>query len=319
MLVEISSILATGHEAGVVAQGETREETEKRLSSMLMRGDPIIAIDNCELPLEGALLNQALTQQQVELRILCLSKTVTAQTNAVLTATGNNLIAKGDLTRREVVGRLDPKVERPELRSFDYDPIKDAKQHRGELVVAALTILRAYHNAGRPGCPSPLQSFTQWSDTVRGALIWLGQGDPVATMGRLRATDPTIGNLRTFLTAWREQFRDQSITSAAVVAKAEETITFPAPGNDDARIRRCAHPLLRDALLMVAGKSGKIDIRLLGAPWLGKSADRVIDLSDNGAGDFFALETAGLLHGNRQWKVVKKSDERGKQVVTAGS
>ncbi len=74
-------------------------------------------------------------------------------------------------------------------------------------MVAVLTILKAYHVAGRPNRPSPpLQSFIHWSDTVRGALLWLGQGDPVNTMQRLRATDPTIGNLRAFLTAWRDQF-----------------------------------------------------------------------------------------------------------------
>ena len=63
MLVDITSILATGHEAGVIAQGENREEAKKRLSSTLMRGSPIIAMDNCKLPLEVVLLNPSLTQQ----------------------------------------------------------------------------------------------------------------------------------------------------------------------------------------------------------------------------------------------------------------
>ena len=149
MLVDIASILATGHEAGVTAYGDP-EEGEKRLSSILMRGDPIIALDNCEAPLEGVLLNQVLTQHQVELRILGQSKMVSAQTKAMPTATGNGLIVKGDLIRRSVVGRLDPKCEQPELRAFDYDPIADAKANRGEIVAAALTMLRAYHVAGRP-------------------------------------------------------------------------------------------------------------------------------------------------------------------------
>jgi hypothetical protein len=39
-LVDIASILATGHEAGVTPQGETREEAEKRFSTLLLRGDP---------------------------------------------------------------------------------------------------------------------------------------------------------------------------------------------------------------------------------------------------------------------------------------
>ena len=137
-LVDIASILATGHEAGVTAQGETREEAEKRLSTLLMRGDPIIALDNCEGPLEGVVFNQALTQQWANLRILGQSKAVRVRCAALFTATGNNLVIKGDLTRRAVVCRLDPKVERPELRQYAYDPIADAKENRGELVAAAL-------------------------------------------------------------------------------------------------------------------------------------------------------------------------------------
>ena len=305
-IVDIASILATGHEAGVVSLGKNQEEAEKRLSSMLMRGDPLIAVDNLDQPLEGPLLNQALTQQQVELRILGLSKMIVARTSALITATGNNLVVKGDMTRRAVVGRLDPKVERPELRSFDYDPIADAKENRGELVVAALTVLRAYHAAGRPNRPSPpLQSFTDWSNTVRGALIWLGQGDPVGTMRRLRATDPTTSNLKAVLTVWRDHFRDEATSSAAVVAKAEETITFEKAVGSEDRIRRHAHPSLREALLMVAGKGGRIDTRTLGN-WLGKSTDRVIDLGENGATDFAALEGAPLLDGARRWRVVQK-------------
>ena len=306
-LVDIASILATGHEAGVVSLGKNQEEAQKVLSSMLMRGDPLIAIDNLDQPLEGALLNQALTQTQVELRVLGLSKMVTARTTALMTATGNNLIVLGDATRRGVVGRLDPKVERPELRSFTYDPIADAKENRGELVVAVLTILKAYHSAGRPNPPTPLQSFTAWSNTVRGALLWLGQGDPVNTMRRLRSTDPTITNLRAFLTAWREQFRDKATTSAAAIARAEELAApFPMNGRLD---ERHAHPLFRAALLQVAGRGGRIDVRALGA-YLGKSADRVIDIGTDSKRDLVALEGGSLLHGNRRWRVVSKGGQQ---------
>ena len=190
-LVDIASILATGHEAGVIAQGETREEAEKRLSTLLMRGDLIIAIDNCEGPLEGVVFNQALTQQG-SICASSASRKASGRGEALITATGNNLIIKGDLTRRSVVCRLDPKVERPELRQYAYDPIADAKDNRGELVVAVLTILRAYHVAGRPNRPPRLQSFEIWSDTVRGALMWLGAGDPAGTMNRLRRADPVL-------------------------------------------------------------------------------------------------------------------------------
>ena len=41
LVVDIASILATGHEAPVIAQGKKAEEFEKRLSTALMRGDAI--------------------------------------------------------------------------------------------------------------------------------------------------------------------------------------------------------------------------------------------------------------------------------------
>jgi hypothetical protein len=206
MLVDIASILATRHEAGVAALNGNLEETHKHLSALLMRGDQIIALDNCEHPLEGVLLNQTLTQTRLELRILGESKLVTARCASVVAATGNNLVVKGDMTRRALVGKLDPKVARPELREFDYDPIDDAKTNRCELVTAALTVLRAYHVAGRPNRVPPLDSFREWSKTVREPLLWLNAGDPVKTMERTRKTDPVLRSLRGVMRAWFEAF-----------------------------------------------------------------------------------------------------------------
>jgi hypothetical protein len=285
-LVDIASILATGHEAGVTAQGEDREEAEKRLSTLLMRGDPLIAIDNCEWPLEGVLINQALTQNRVELRILGLSKAVSVRCAALLTATGNNLVVKGDLTRRSVIGKLDPKVERPELRQYEYDPIADAKDNRGELVAAALTILRAYHVAGRPNRPPRLQSFEQWSDTVRSALMWLGAGDPVGTMDRIRKGDPVLASLTAVMHAWFAAFRLEPTTARKAIDAAE------------------GRPELKDALMAVAGRGGKIDARALGN-WLAHhAADRVVTLSDDLLQQPVAMTSSGEKQGVQQWRLV---------------
>ena len=86
---------------------------------------------------------------------------------------------RGDLTRRTLRCRIDAKVEQPENRVFSNDPVEEARKARPALVVAALTILRAYHVAGRPQKPNPLGSFEAWSDLVRGALMWLGAADRV--------------------------------------------------------------------------------------------------------------------------------------------
>ena len=73
---------------------------------------------------------------------------------------------------------------------------------------------------------------------------------------------------------------------------------------------RYAHPLFRAALLQVAGRNGRIDVRFLGN-YLGKSADRVIDIGVDGKPDLVALEAGPTLHGTRRWRVVSKGGQHG--------
>ncbi|SNX73173.1 uncharacterized protein DUF2190 [Cereibacter ovatus] len=69
MLVDIASMIATARPAPVIAQGKTEEEMEKRLGAALIAGDVLIAIDNCEEPLGGELICQAMTQTSLKVRI----------------------------------------------------------------------------------------------------------------------------------------------------------------------------------------------------------------------------------------------------------
>lgn len=70
-IVEIASTIATGDICAVAAQASTSEETEKRLSSLIIRGAPIISLDNADRDIEDLpLLCQMLTQGRVSLRFL---------------------------------------------------------------------------------------------------------------------------------------------------------------------------------------------------------------------------------------------------------
>lgn len=51
LLAETISVIATGHRPAMMSQGMNAEEDQKRLSSVLMAGDPIIVMDNCERPI----------------------------------------------------------------------------------------------------------------------------------------------------------------------------------------------------------------------------------------------------------------------------
>jgi hypothetical protein len=283
-IVDIACILATGECAITFAQGETLEEFEKRLSVQLMMGRQIIVPDNCTHNLEGNLINQATTQLRVDLRILGQSKSIVAHCAAVIAPTGNNIRVVDDLTRRALISRLDPGVDRPELRQFDYDPIADARENRGELVAAALTLLKAYWAAGRPGRPPRLQSFEDWSDTVRGAIIWIGMADPVDTQERLRENDPKLEKLIRTATVWREAFGLCETTVAEAVEKASEQRRVGEYGNE--KFERI-NPDLFDALMAIGRRGSAINPEAVGR-YLSSEAERVVRLESGELGPVFS-------------------------------
>ena len=300
MLVDLVSLIATGREAGVIAQGKTEEELEKRLGALLLAGDQVIAVDNCEAPLGGEFLCSLLTQQVVRPRILGRSEAPEMPAHALVTATGNNLVLVGDLTRRSVLCRLDAQQERPELRQFDTNPLDVVKADRGRYLIAALTVLRAYHIAGRPEPPPKLGSFEVWSDWVRGALIWLGQADPTDTMVEARDADPQRNALVNIVEQWRSVLGDKTYSVAQVIRRALQPAS-PAELPSAELRQDLAYPDFYEALLAVAGESGTVSSRRLGK-WLAANQDRVVQGR--------RILKRGLISGIQQWQLEAADEGR---------
>jgi hypothetical protein len=292
-------VIATGREAGVISQGKTEEELEKRLGALLLAGDQVIAIDNCEAPLGGEFLCSILTQRVVRARILGRSEAPELPAGACVTATGNNLVLVGDMTRRTVLCRLDPRHERPELRRFASNPLQAAKADRGRLLTAALTVLRAYHVAGRPGQPTPLGSFEVWSGWVRGALLWLGHADPVETMEEARALDPKLDALTAVVTQWRAVIGGAAVSARELSDKAVQQRTALDARSITPPKLEFVHPDFREALLAVAGEGGVVNTRRLGK-WLAAHQDRLI----SGA----RIVRHGLSCGVMHWRLEQIGD-----------
>jgi len=116
-------------------------------------------------------------------------------TNVTWTATGNNLSFRSDLTSRALLCRIDSGKEKPEERDFD---IKDLPtylhENRVQLVTAALTILKAFHCAKKPGTPDlkPWGGFIHWSDNIRAAVVWAGCADPCHTREAIESDDEDL-------------------------------------------------------------------------------------------------------------------------------
>lgn len=288
MLVDLASLIATGRPAPVIAQGKSQEEMEKRLGAALIAGDILIAIDNCEEPLGGELLCQTMTQTSLKVRILGTSINAEVPSNAALFATGNNLTFEGDMTRRALRATLDAGVERPELRAFDRDPLAMVMAGRGDYVSAGLTVLRAFHIAGRPQQRAPLGSFTDWSRWIRDTLIWLGEADPCDTMEELRGADPKLEALTSILEGWREVIGMQPANVRDVIERATEQ-RQQLYGRAE-----FVHPEFREALLRVAGEGGAINGRRLGK-WIGSHQNRIVG--------GLRLINAGVSAGHTRWQL----------------
>jgi RepB DNA-primase from phage plasmid len=194
------AMIATGRAPAVMSQGANEEEDEKRYFAALLKGDRTLLIDNISRPISGDALCTILTEPIWQSRVLRESRIVTVPTSTLILATGNNLVFEGDMITRSLICRIDSKMEHPEKRRFDIDLKSEVPKRRPQLVTAGLTILRAFVVAGRPGLNKiePFGRFEDWSNLVRGALIWLGLQDPCETRTSIQRGDSereAFGNL----------------------------------------------------------------------------------------------------------------------------
>lgn len=264
-LARLLGVLATGDDPAVLAPPggrEPDEETRKLLYTALLEGRRVVLLDNVNAPLGGAALDAFLTSSVFSGRTLGKSEMTALPNRALFLATGNNLRLLGDTCRRVLTARVDPQVETPWARTFDFDPVDWVAAERPAFVVAALTILRAAHLALGPG-RGQFGSFETWDVLVRRAVGWVADqalgtglptfGDPLGTVERAFAHDPETGKLSALMDAWDEAFGDIPTTTAKVIKVAMGT---GFQGEEPSA--------LRDAIEEIAAQGSTINRRVLG-------------------------------------------------------
>jgi len=271
-LSELFGLLATGRKPAFFTAGNTPEEFEKRLDTMLLTGDQVAVLDNLDRPLKSDALCSATTQETKEVRVLGESRKVHCQTNTALVLTGNNLVLLGDLQRRTLLIRLDAGCERPEERVFDRDAIADTRARRVALLHAALTIPLAYFAAGRPDQRvKPSGSFEDWDALIRRPLIWAGMPDPLEAAEPMREEDLQLLGMRALYSAWFALWGDSPMSPAQVIEHARDTGSHYAP------VLSGPSADLAEALRGVLGEgTGKMSSQSLGyrlAAWQGRILD----------------------------------------------
>jgi hypothetical protein len=216
LLVRAISAIAFGVEPHAFTMGRDVAELDKRLASALMEAAPVLFLDNVNATsLRSDLLASVLSEPNVEVRLLGVSRMVRLNPSAFVAVTGNGLRLSEDLTRRFITCELDAETEDPEGRQFAPGFLDAIKSHRVELLTAALTIWRwgrltdSTLTRGRP-----LGSFETWSRWVRDPLLTLGCADPVQGIARSKTRDPERARVAAIFVEWWTRHADRPMPVA---------------------------------------------------------------------------------------------------------
>ena len=214
-LQEMAARIVHGTEPAMRPWVADEDEIRKSLYACLMAGDRSIWFDNVPdgIKVRSSVLEAFLTSAVWKDRKLGESVTSAIPNKTVLVASGNNMTPVSALARRSIVVRLDANTEHLRERVFKIvNPRRHIMEHRAQLLVDALTIIRAYISLkGFVKMPVELPSFERWSHLARNPLIWLGMADPVVT--QLNETDDETKNVGPIFEKLVANFGDRTFTA----------------------------------------------------------------------------------------------------------
>lgn len=221
LLAKSISLIVTGDEPAMRAAPADNSEWHRALITVLSAGDPIVVFDNVKGRLDNGSLEAVLTGTRFADRLLRTNEDIKLPIETLFLFTANNATISRDMVRRCLHCRVIPDTDRPELR--DNFRIKDLvayiREHRCELLSAALTIPWAYGFNGSPPVEMrSLGSYEGWSDAVRRPLIWAGCADPVTTQDGLLEVVSERGDASELLDAWYALYGDKPMIAKSVLA-----------------------------------------------------------------------------------------------------
>jgi hypothetical protein len=222
-LADATAVIATGRDATKTAQPSNDEEMRKRITTLIIEGEVVTVLDNLARPLGDPSLDAALTATSWKDRALGRTASVSAHNRLVWIATGNNIELGADTARRTLHIRLESPLENPEdRRSEEFrhpDLLGWVRAERPRLVKAAVTLLRAYFQAGCPDAGArPWGSFEAWSRLIPNVVAWVGLPDPATTRHEFESSaDANKRALAALLDGWARLDPGEGLTAKAAI------------------------------------------------------------------------------------------------------
>jgi hypothetical protein len=204
------------------------EELQKKITSILVgNASPVVVFDNIRegTSISSEILATLITKDKWDDRMLGASRNIEAANDRLWLASGNGLGVGGDMASRTVMVRLDPKMARPELRTFEMGQFSDwirEDGNREELLWHLLILVQSWMQAGAAKDTShTMRGFTRWAQLMGGLLTFHGLTGFLDNADDLEARDTDAEEWMVFLAKWHEVFGPQQKTSKELHTSAQ--------------------------------------------------------------------------------------------------
>lgn len=218
LLVEILSFPFLNQWIATKSEIKNDEELRKQITTKLVDGSSHVFFDNLNYGINSGILAQAATSEIWDDRLLGGNESFTGPVDCIWVLSGNNPKMSRENLGRTIRIRQDANMEFPEERKsegFRHPKIKKwVKDHRGDIVWAALTICQNWIAKGQPE-PSDLPAvggFEEWRDIIGGILQSAGINGFLSNMSDFRAdADDETTNLRSLIGIWWKNFQSSEV------------------------------------------------------------------------------------------------------------
>lgn len=252
-LIDTASHAIRGTSVPPTQIGREEAEVDKRITSHILSGAPVIHLDN--LPTGDTVDSPSLASLATAYplwsgRRLGANETILLPNRIVVFMSGNNPKATGELVKRTVPIVLSPRSDHPELRDdFQHPDCFGYADERRVAVLSALTgMVECWKEWGQPSPCTRMGGFERWVRSVGGILGLAGADRFLANYSDwCRAADDQNADLETLVECWATRHPGVDVTSSQIMTLVEELGIFDevrAGKNDQAKAMRLSHKVL---------------------------------------------------------------------------
>jgi putative DNA primase/helicase len=245
-LGRILGLICTGVRGrGEIGDYASQEETDKKITQLLLEGVPFIQLDDFEGSIGGRVLTQLLTAKgRVSLRALGKSAGKEVDPRVLFVATGKNLVATEDCISRSRTIRLNSKTDRPELRSFAFDPLEYVAENRSRIIAGLLRIITDFHSSNASNPPAAhsemtnnvalgLCRFKKMRALIDRIVMHRYGIDPSLATEIAEQEDDELAYTQELFQALRECFKDNMFSSKDILDIYNEKLCCNSYGNKE--------------------------------------------------------------------------------------